>query len=143
MMLRYQYIIPIRKEVYSEILGSGNMYIDHATNERTSNSFEINWDFRDTDGKIHNNAAYTIWVTAKTPLSDKYSSKVVTQSFTIDTEKPVINNCSKLIIGDTEYLMIEAADNGTLQGAVSYDSKSMNHILCTLLRQIHRIKITF
>lgn len=110
-----------KEEVYSEILGSGNMYIDHATNERTSNSFEINWDFRDTDGKIHNNAAYTIWVTAKTPLSDKYSSKVVTQSFTIDTEKPVINNCSKLIIGDTEYLMIEAADNGTLQGAVSYD----------------------
>lgn len=41
-----------KEEVYSEILGSGNIYIDHATNERTSNSFEINWDFRDTEASI-------------------------------------------------------------------------------------------
>lgn len=110
-----------KQEVYSEVLGSGSLTIDSSTNEREYNVFEINWDFRDTDGEIHNNEKYTIWVSAKTPLSDKYSNKVVTQSFTVDTEKPVINNCSKLILGETEYLMIEAADNGTLQGAVSYE----------------------
>ncbi|MDE5649164.1 MAG: S8 family serine peptidase, partial [Oscillospiraceae bacterium] len=110
------------QEIYSEIVGAGNIRINPFTNERASDSFEIGWDFRDIDGKIHNNENYTIQVSAKTPLSENYSSKVISQSFTIDTEKPIINKCSKLILGNTEYLMIEASDNGTLQGAVSYEN---------------------
>lgn len=109
-----------KEEVYTQVLGGGN--VCPATKDRANGLFEINWDFCDTDGEIHNNASYTMWVTAKAPLSDKYSSQAITQSFTIDTEKPVINNCSKLIINETEYLMIEAADNGALQGAVSYET---------------------
>lgn len=110
------------QEIYSEIVGAGNIKTNPYTNERASDSFEIGWDFRDIDGKIHNNESYTIQVCAKAPLSENYSSQVITQSFTVDTEKPIINKCTKLTLGDTEYLMIEAKDNGTLQGAVSYDA---------------------
>lgn len=110
------------QKVYSEIVGAGNVMIDSLTNDRIPDLFEIGWDFRDTDGKVHNNENYTIQVSAKAPLSENYSSNVITQSFTIDIEKPIINKCTKLILGSTEYLMIEASDNGTLQGAVSYET---------------------
>lgn len=110
------------QEIYSEIVGTGNIMINPLTHERASDLFEIGWDFRDIDGKIHNNENYTIQVSAKAPLSENYSNQVITQSFTVDTEKPIINQCSKLILGDAEYLIIDAEDNGSLQGAVSYDT---------------------
>lgn len=110
-------------EVYSEILGDGIMCADE-NGDLSATTFEISWNFRNNDGQIENNARYSIWLSAKAPLSDKYSRTVQSQTIIIDTEKPTIKKCSKLHLGNAEYLMIEATDNGCIQGSVSYESKN-------------------
>ncbi|MGN1481920.1 S8 family serine peptidase [Porcipelethomonas sp.] len=107
------------KLVYKEVLGSGNTWKD-SNGYLAENNYEIEWDFRDVDGEIHNNETYNIWIKAKTPLSDSYSLSPITQSFTIDIEKPVIESCGIINIGEEKYLMINASDNGELQGAISF-----------------------
>lgn len=106
--------------VYSESMGSAGTEINSIDGTLFESVFEVNF-FEKCEYEIKNNDIYTVYVSAKAPLSNTYDSYSISQNFIIDTEKPTIDNCAKLVINGTEYLMINASDNGTLQGAVSYD----------------------
>lgn len=110
--------------VYKDIIGNGVTNIDLLSGEPAYNIYDIDWDFRDLDGEIHNNETYTLWITARTPLSDSNSRYPISQEFKIDTEKPIVNSYEVLDIAGDKYLMINASDNGTLQGGISYSDNS-------------------
>ncbi len=110
-----------RKKVFEQNLGYGNK-VFNIFDYLMPCSYNLDWDFRDLDGEIHDGEIYTLMITAVVPATNK--TQMISQEFIVDTSAPVVESCISLNVNGEKKALIKASDNRMLQGGILYNDET-------------------